>query len=276
MKWADNFREDAEFSLIEGRAGRSAVRVRLLEQDGEHILLCKSDGRRAKELAIRSRAETRFLEDLGALAARIASGKLKDPVLIERAVGKLLSRHTRVARFYEVKFETAPAAKLVWTSRAESRGENDDLLGCYVLRCDSPPSLEPARLWEIYMTLSRAEDGFRCLKSDLGLRPVRHHKEERADGHIFISVLAYHLLRQTLYRLEQAGDSRNWETVRRILQTHVYVTISVPTLEKGTWRVRRAGQPDAIQKELYSRLEIDWKTLPVTKTLVPPGEASTL
>ncbi len=59
------------------------MRVRLLEQGGEHILLCKSEGRRAKELAIRSRAETGFLEGLEALAARIESGKLKDPVRIE-------------------------------------------------------------------------------------------------------------------------------------------------------------------------------------------------
>ena len=34
---------------------------------------------------------------------------------------------------------------------------------------------------------------FRCFKSDLGFRPIFHHKEERADSHLFITVLAYQL-----------------------------------------------------------------------------------
>lgn len=272
-KWSEEFSEDKSFELIPGRAGKSAVRVRLLETNAEghdeQLLLCKSEGRREKEQAIRSQAEVRYLDKLEALARRVGKGKLKEAAAIERAIGRLLAQHTRVGRFYDVWVESEPKLKLVWRSRGEKRQGEDELLGCYVLRSDRG-AFEARELWEVYMTLSRAEDGFRCLKSDLGLRPIRHHKEPRCDGHIFISVLAYHLLRNIMYRLEKAGDNRSWETIKRLMQTHAYATMVLPTLEKGTWRIRKAGQPDEMQKEVYRRLEVDWKGLPVTRELIPP------
>jgi transposase len=38
--------------------------------------------------------------------------------------------------------------------------------------------------------LTDLEAVFRSFKSELGLRPIFHHKEVRADGHLFITVLA--------------------------------------------------------------------------------------
>jgi len=35
---------------------------------------------------------------------------------------------------------------------------------------------------------------FMCIKSSPGLRPNFHQKEERVDTHMFISVVAYHLM----------------------------------------------------------------------------------
>ncbi len=59
-----------------------------------------------------------------------------------------------------------------------------ELLGCYVLRTDQA-ALAGTDLWQLYMTLTRAQDGFKALKSDLGLRPNRHHIEPRVDAHVF-------------------------------------------------------------------------------------------
>jgi transposase len=273
-KWAEQFADDSSFQLIEGRDGKSPVRVHLVEQDvdgvKEHVILCKSEGRREKELAIRSRTEEKLVEKLEALGKRVASGKLKDAAGIQRCIGRILSQHPRAARFYDVKLESSSTPKLVWALRGQLHEKHDQLLGCYVLRCFGAPTPDPRQLWEVYMTLCKAEDGFRCLKSDLGLRPVRHHKESRADGHIFISILAYHLLRQILYRLDQAGDHRSWDTLRRVACTHVYATIVIPTLHEGTHRIRRPGKSDSIQQELYSRLGIDWTNLPVTREHLPP------
>ena len=64
--------------------------------------------------------------------------------------------------------------------------------GDYVLKTNK--RLGATQLWELTMTLLKAEGGFAQLKGTLGLRPNFHQLEDLIDSHIFISVLAYHLL----------------------------------------------------------------------------------
>ena len=117
------------------------------------------------------------------------------------------------------------------------------------------------------MTLSRAEDGFRALKSDLGLRPIRHQRTDRGDSHILVSVLAYHLLQFITFTLGQRGDHRSWGTLRRVLGTHCYTTIVLPTTAGKVHRLRMPGDPDQAQAQIYTALGINWKDLPRYHTI---------
>ena len=112
------------------------------------------------------------------------------------------------------------------------------------------------------MTLSRAEDGFRALKNDLGLRPIRHQRTDRGDSHIRVSVLAYHLLQFITFTLRQRGDHRSWGTLRRVLCTPCYTTIVLPTDSDKIHRLRMPGDPDQAQAQIYTELGINWKDLP--------------
>jgi len=72
----------------------------------------------------------------------------------------------------------------------------------------------------------RIEYAFKCMKSHPGLRPNFHQLEDRVDTHLFISVLAYHILNAVEYRLRQKGDHSSWATIRDIMRTHEQMTIS--------------------------------------------------
>ena len=115
------------------------------------------------------------------------------------------------------------------------------------------------------MTLTRVEDAFRMMKAYLGLRPFRHHIERRCRGHIWITILAYHLLRWTEHTLELAGYEGTWRTIRRKLQTHCYCTIIVPTATGLVHHTRKPGRPDKVQRLIYSLFGIDWTDLPRRK-----------
>ena len=132
-----------------------------------------------------------------------------------------------------------------------------ELCGDYVLKTDH--NLDGPELWKLYMTLLRAEEGFSALKGSLGLRPNFHQLEGRVDGHIFISVLAYHLLCWIGHRLTQSGDVRDWQTIRRLLRTHNLATTYLPLTDGRVIKVRKPGRPDAEQALVYQRLGIDWK-----------------
>ncbi|NOY80721.1 MAG: transposase [Kiritimatiellaeota bacterium] len=176
----------------------------------ETLIFCRSAGRRQKEAAIRSRAEEQFLRALEHLRQRIESGRLKDKEKIDRAVGRVLAKHPRAARYYQVQpaRNDLGAPTLHWTRNRDKWAAAEELDGCYVLRTTAKAT-QPEEYWDLYMTLCRAENGFRMLKGDLGLRPNYHQLEERVDAHIIITVLAYHLLRHIEYGIRVEPHRRH-------------------------------------------------------------------
>ena len=299
------FLKEEEFALIGNRQDKSDVKVRKIadplwvakkqkpeakagdpaagavdcepareepsEQGPDTLVLCWSQGREQKESAIRSQAEKKYLEALEQLSKRVNDGKLKDAGKIHRAIGRLQQKHPRVQRFYQVELAVdAQSKQLKWTRQDQKSQENEDLLGCYVLRTDQG-SASAQEIWNLYMTLSKAEDGFRSLKGDLGLRPNYHQTERRVEGHIWITILAYHLLCWIQETLVEFGDNRSWDTIRRVLQTHCYTTIVVPTRGGKTYRMRKAGEPEELQKAIYQKLNVNWEGLPQTKLEVEAG-----
>jgi hypothetical protein len=270
-KYAAYFDEETAFTPIPDRAGTAAVAVRRLTDPlaadpatADTLILCKSVGRREKELAIVSSAERRFLDDLKHLNTTIAKGKRVKPAVIQASVARILARHPRVARYYTVDL-TIVAEKtkaVIYQRKTDTYDEANKMAGCYVLRTCSQRHSDPCDWWNLYMTLSRAEDGFRALKSDLGLRPIRHQRTDRGDSHILVSVLAYHLLQFITFTLGQRGDHRSWGTLRRVLGTHCYTTIVLPTTAGKVHRLRVPGDPDQAQAQIYTTLGINWKDLP--------------
>lgn len=255
------------FKPVPGRQAAAPVEVRTIadpENPDGLLVLCRSAQRREKELAMISKAEQRFLEDTAALRERLAKGRLKDPAKIERAIGRLQKKHPRVARFFTLRHESGGLSVTRDDEKLDQAGE---LCGNYVLRTDQ--KLEAARIWSLYMTLLQAEEGYACLKGTLGLRPNFHQLEERVEAHIFISVLAYHLLTWVREKLRDSGDPRDWKTLRRLLSTHSLATTRLPLEDGRVLHLRKATVPDVEQAQVYRKLGIDWKNeFPVQKSFV--------
>lgn len=257
LKYAVQFTQDG-FEPLPGRTPEMRVEVRRIpdpEDAQSSLILCRSAQRCAKETAMLSKAETRFLTDVEALRKLIAAGKLKKPDLIQRRIGRLEKKHPRAARFYTLHHDAAQG----FTAQRddEKHSQASEVLGNYILKTDH--TLDAAQTWSLYMTLLQAEEGFCALKSTLGIRPNYHQLEGRVDGHIFISVLAYHLLTWVREKLRDQGDLRDWKTLRRLLSTHMLATTSL-TLEDGrVLHLRKPTVPDAEQAAVYQRLGIDWK-----------------
>lgn len=266
LKYAEGFKS-AGFVELDGRSSSKKVEVKtIVDPEHEHrrLLLCKSALRAAKEEAIISRAETRFIEDAEKLKKRIGTGRLTKSTTIERKIGALMQKHPRVRRFYKLVNENETLEIICDNEKIE---QVKSQCGQYVLKTDQQH--DPELLWELYMTLLRAERGFKMLKGELGLRPNFHQKEDRVDGHIFISVLAYHLLCWIHQRLESHGDMREWNTIRRLLRTHCLVTTRLPLKDGRVIRIRKPSVPEAEQTKIYKQLGLDWQSkFPARKTEV--------
>ena len=258
-KW---FEDLSQFQIVKGRDGKEPVYVKFLETQDESLVCCYSESRAAKETQILSNAEKKFLVDLEKLRKRVSAGRLKNELKIHQSLGRLKERHRRIARYYEVSFQ--PASKTIhWTRMDEKYDQALQVVGGYVLRT-TRKDLDKQTIWKIYITLTRVESGFRTLKSHLGIRPIHHQKAKRCRGHIFITILAYHLLHWIEHTLSLHNQRRSWPSIRRLLQTHAYTTIVLPSQQGPVYHIRKAGQPDSQQQKIYDLLNISPHNLPVT------------
>ena len=139
--------------------------------------------------------------------------------------------------------------------------------GVYCLRSNEL-TWDAEQLWRTYMMLTDLEAVFRSLKSELGLRPIFHHKEERAEGHLFITVLAYQFVQLIRGRLHEQGINDSWSMLRETLTSQVRVTATFRRPDGRALHVRKATEAETTQRVIYQALGVDPSPGGVTKMLV--------
>jgi len=269
--WLDDFENENGFEVMARAPSpqnrfqkKSQVRVKALTDGEEKIVLCISSGRTAKDRAIREKQERRFLADLQRLQGRIASGRLKRELKIGEAIGRLKERYPRVARYYTVTYD-ASNGTLSSKPNAEKKAKAEQLDGGYLLRTDRA-ELTAQEAWLMYMTLTRAESAFRAIKTPLAERPIFHHLEQRVETHIFLCVLAYHLMVAIETTLWNQGVATSWATVREMVASHSVATMVLPTEGGKVLSIRKGTTPEPEQLELYRVLNIPAEVMQPIKT----------
>jgi transposase len=239
-------------------------------------VLVLSTARKAKEDAMDALRETRFATALEGLQRSIRKGACRRPDTVSRRIGKILARFPSVAKYYTVvpvpeKEEKKPAgrgrntkaapapepriADLAWT-RNGTREERNLLTGTYVIET-SHTDRTSREIWSLYTTLTRVEDVFRNLKSDLGIRPVFHQKADRCRAHLFISILAYFLLSNIEHRLREKGETRSWKTLCSLFGTLSRTSVTGRDPHTGfDYRIRMTSKPEQEHRGILDKLGI--------------------
>jgi len=246
---------------------KTRVFIKRAVSGNEIHILCRSDGRLQKDRAIRDTHEQRFLRDLTKLQARVTRGRLRAPGKIHEALGRLKERYPRVARYYALAYDDVTRA-VTWTAQAELKSRAEHLDGAYLLKTDRQ-DLSDEEAWRLYMLLTRVEAAFRAMKSPLMERPIFHHLEHRVQTHIFLCVLAYHLLVAIEKRFLDQGAHTSWATLREQLATHHVVTVVLPATNGQTLRIRKSSTPEPIHYEIYRTLRIPTEIMRPVKTWAP-------
>jgi transposase len=246
---------------------KSRVEIKRQVVAGEVHILCRSEGRTAKDRAIREKHEQRFLGDLTKLQARVSTGRLREAAKVHEAIGRLKERYPRVARYYAITYDAA-APTVTWALHDDKKTKAAQLDGGYLLKTDRP-DLSDEEIWRLYVLLTRVEDAFRDMKSPLMERPIFHHLKDRVQTHIFLCVLAYHLLVAIEKRFLDHGVHTSWATLREQLSTHQVQTIVLPATNGQTLRIRKGSTPEAIHREIYRTLQIPHEVMKPVKTWAP-------
>ena len=236
---------------------------------GEIELYCHSSQREEKEKGIGELFAKRFEDAVEKLAAGLhKKGTVKRYDKVLERIGRLKQRYARAARYYDIGVEqdtsTGKAVSIRWK---RNRTVDDTLPGVYCLRTNHDDWNE-ATVWHTYTMLTDLEAVFRSLKSELGLRPVFHHKTDRVSGHLFISVLAYHLVHTIRLQLKVCGIHWGWEGIRRQLEGQDRVTVELKRDDGKMVHVRKATRPEPRQQVIYDALGISDRPGKTEKTVI--------
>ena len=241
------------------------------KETGEVELYCHSQMREKKEQSIQDQFSRRFEEEL----QRIADGlnkkgftKRHDKVL-ER-IGRLKQKYARVAQHYTITVtpDSEPElTKSIQWKRQPKQNTQAVHPGVYCLRTNET-QWDETSLWKTYTMLTDLEGVFRSLKSELGMRPVYHRNEDRVSGHIFITVLAYHLVQTLRSQLKTQGIHDSWQTLRKKMENQQRVTATFICEGGGMLHLRKTTQPEPGQVAIYTALGLDMLPGSIQKTVV--------
>ena len=272
-QWLDEFEDGLGFAKIRHTPSptnpsqkKTPVKVKMKRTEDETHILCLSAGRKEKDRAIREKQEKRLLADLAKLEKRVKGGRLVKPEKIGEAIGRLKERYPRVARYYRIEYDTG-AKQFTAELNTSKRTLAESLDGSYQLKTDRD-DLSAEEAWRIYTLLTRAEEAFRTMKSPLAERPIFHHLERRVETHIFLCLLAYHLLVAIEKTLRDKALYTSFKTVREQLKTHQVCTTVLPTASGDVLKIRKASTPEREHKELYKLLDVPEQIIRPQKTWI--------
>jgi hypothetical protein len=255
---------------------RESVEVKLFAEAGELYVLAKSEGRRAKERAMRRKRLARLLRKLRAMRR---SAPRRDQLLLR--IGAARKEAGSAFRFLELQLPREGEA----VTRNSFRFRLDQVKlaaaelqdGHYLLRSNLM-SEDPRVLWERYVQLAQIEAAFKTLKSELGIRPLYHQLGHRVEAHILVAFLAYCLLVTLKNRLQALAPGLTPKAVLEKLSTIQMLDVWLPTTDQRWLVMPRFTQPEADQAILLHKLhlELPEQPPPRIKARIPDFPPETL
>ncbi len=222
----------------------------------ETFILCRSRDRFQKDEAILRRFEQKIEDRLKSMTARCKKQK-RDPMKVEREVGRLLGQNTRAAKLFEVRVESTDEghAGMTWKKIEAARNWATLSAGCYLLRTNVA-DWSDEELWKAYIQLTEAEAAFRIHKSDLSIRPIWHQKQDRVLAHILVCFLAYVLWKTLSQLCDQAGLGNEPRRVLSELSDIRVMDVILPTRDGIEIRRRCISRPSDHQQILLDHLKL--------------------
>ncbi len=225
-----------------------------------------SSQKRVKETSMANKLESRFIDELKSLSTGLnKKGTTRQIEKVWERIGRLREKYRSVSGKYhiDVLVSNQKATKVNWEKKSRVVSD-DNNFGQYFIRTNYQHRDE-GQLWDIYNTIREVESTFRCLKSDLQLRPVYHQKDQRVESHIYLALLAYQLVNTIQYMIKEPGEDveplkYDWKNIVRIMSTQ---TIQSVLLNINTKKIciRKPSRPILEALNIYKATK--------TKSMIP-------
>lgn len=247
QEYAEDFLNLSGFDSIKDSKGQ-VIHVKMVEN---HVL-CASEARKEKENAMAQRWIPKAEAEILKLQKAVRKGTFKSTEVIRKRLKTIKKRYLKFNDIFDAVYNE-DAKELIYTMNPTTEDQSM-LHGCYVIEFSKIEG-DAEAIWRTYTTLTQVEAAFRSMKTDLGTRPVYHQGAERTESHLFLSILAYHMLSNIEHRLKKSNENIRWHSVRQQLATHQRSTILWKNSDGEIWHKRLSSSPETRHLQIYSLLQ---------------------
>src|SRR6266498_4055998 len=215
----------------------------------------KSDAKTIKEHSIATRFQARFEEALQKVVSSLSKKSgIKTLGKVHQRIGRIKQKYPSTQKYYDIEIkadENQIVREVTWKIKQHKDPESE--WGVYFLRTSLNINDEQI-VWDIYNTIREIESSFRCLKTDLDLRPIYHQKDISTMAHLHLGLMAYTMVNAIRYQLKSKSINDSWQEIVRIGNTQKIVTTSFENIHKQIIEIRKVSEPEAKIKQLYEAL----------------------
>ncbi|GHT42599.1 transposase [Bacteroidia bacterium] len=242
-----------EYPVLMEDKRHQPIEIREIEVEGETdcFFRVKSQAKQAKELSMETRFTEAFEKSMEQIRLSLnKKGGVKKAEKVWERIGRLKQKYPSVNRLYEMEVKSDKkgiATEVLYARKPVIKPESQ---GIYFLRTSLSASDEKT-IWQIYNTIREIESTYRCLKTDLNLRPVFHKTDDATMAHLHLGLLAYWVVDTIRYQLKEKGFRSHWREIVRIMNTQKIVTTSMRNTDDEHISIRQCSEPNDKVKLLY-------------------------
>ena len=218
----------------------------------------RSEAKAAKENGMYDQFTRRFeaeLEKIKESLQKKHGTKKADKVLIR--IGRARQKYPSVASHYDIDVtedkETGNVTAIEW--KLKEGYDHNDTAGVYFLQTNLDGK-DGTTVWTIYNILKEVEASFRCMKTDLNLRPVFHKKDKPCLAHLHLGILAYWVVATIRYQLRQKGYTKGWTQIVEIMDTQHSVATEMKNLQGDTIHIEKPTEPTELVREICEKVGV--------------------
>jgi transposase len=238
------------------------------KDDGDLYLYVKSDMKQQKEQSMSSKLTKRFIDELENIKSSLSKKRgIKEEGAVNQRIGRVRQKYPSISKLYKIELKVDENKTVVDIIYEQSKQGSE--AGVYFIRC-SQNRLTEELIWDINNILREIESTFRCLKTDLDIRPIYHKKDINTEAHIFVGIVAYQLVHAIRRALKEEDINHCWSRIGDIMSSQTIVTTRMKLENNDSLIVRNMTRPNQEQAKIYRVLKFKQTNPKMRKKAVVP------
>jgi hypothetical protein len=234
----------------------------------DNVIRVHSTGKALKENSMHQQFCERFEKGLDAIQQSLTKKSgIKQLGKVHQRIGRLKQKYKSTHQHYNIELivNGTIATELKW-QKINTHNNN----GYYYIRT-SLQNIDEHTQWIIYNTLREIESTFRCLKTDLDLRPIYHKTDAASMAHLHLGLLAYWVVNTIRLQLNANNIHTQWSEIVRVMNTQKLVTTTMKNEYEQIITIRQCSEPITEVEKIYQALHYKLRPFGRKKSVVTPS-----